>query len=248
MILAIIAVVIALVIIGIVIAKRIHIPESKGDRGEKKVAQILGDTIIGEQYVINDLLFENEYGKSCQIDHVFINKYGIWVIETKNYAGKIYGQENQQEWTQVLAYGNTINKFYNPVKQNSTHIHHLSKYLKTKKNFHNIVVFLPCADISDISSEKVYSIYNLNSIKTQTGNVSLSKDKMEDYYNKLLELKENATLSKEEHIENINKMKLQIQQGICPRCGGELVARNSMHGQFYGCSNFPKCRFKKKMD
>lgn len=88
-----------------------HSPESKGKRGENYVAKILGDTIIGEQYVINNLLFQNEKGQSCQIDHVFINKFGIWVIETKNYAGTIYGQENQREWTQVLAHSMKLTNF-----------------------------------------------------------------------------------------------------------------------------------------
>ena len=128
MIFAVIAIVITIIVIAI-IGKKTYSPESKGERGENRVAKILGDTISGEQYVINDLLFQDENGQSCQIDHIFINKFGIWVIETKNYTGNIYGQENQREWTQVLAYGNEKNKFYNPIKQNATHIYHLSNYL-----------------------------------------------------------------------------------------------------------------------
>lgn len=29
----------------------------------------------------------------------------------------------------------------------------------------------------------------------------------------------------------------------CPECGGSLILRNGKYGQFYGCENFPKCRF-----
>lgn len=29
----------------------------------------------------------------------------------------------------------------------------------------------------------------------------------------------------------------------CPRCGGGLVKRNGRFGAFYGCSNFPDCRY-----
>ena len=32
---------------------------------------------------------------------------------------------------------------------------------------------------------------------------------------------------------------------ICPDCGGVLTLKNSRRGKFYGCSNFPKCRFTK---
>lgn len=31
--------------------------------------------------------------------------------------------------------------------------------------------------------------------------------------------------------------------GKCPRCGGELVKRNGRYGPFYGCSNYPQCRY-----
>lgn len=136
------------IVVSLVIGLKADLPTSKGEFGENVVAQILGDTIVGEQYVINDILFCNKAGQSCQIDHIFINKFGIWVIETKNYSGYIYGNENQREWTQTLAFGNEKNKFYNPIKQNATHIYHLSKYLKVKNIFQNIVVFLSGADIS----------------------------------------------------------------------------------------------------
>ena len=248
MIFAVIAIIIAIIVITVsfssIIGKKTYSLESRGEHGENCVAQILGDTIRGEQYVINDLLFQNEDGQSCQIDHIYINKFGIWVIETKNYAGNIYGQENQREWTQVLAYGNEKNKFYNPIKQNATHIYHLSNYLKVKNVFINVVVFLSHADITNIVSNNVYSIYELPKIKNQTTNITLSIDKMEYYYKKLLELKNNATITKNEHIQNIYKKQQQIQQGICPRCGGKLVLRNGKNGQFYGCSNFPNCKFK----
>ncbi|WP_240675952.1 topoisomerase DNA-binding C4 zinc finger domain-containing protein [Ammoniphilus sp. CFH 90114] len=32
---------------------------------------------------------------------------------------------------------------------------------------------------------------------------------------------------------------------ICPRCEGELLERTGKHGSFYGCSNYPKCRYTK---
>ena len=37
---------------------------------------------------------------------------------------------------------------------------------------------------------------------------------------------------------------LQSQQQICPKCGGSLVIRRSVHGEFWGCSNYHKgCAF-----
>jgi very-short-patch-repair endonuclease/ribosomal protein L37AE/L43A len=45
----------------------------------------------------------------------------------------------------------------------------------------------------------------------------------------------------------------QTIESLCPKCGGELVKRISTKGQyagqkFWGCSNFPKCKFTKKAE
>ena len=39
-----------------------------------------------------------------------------------------------------------------------------------------------------------------------------------------------------------------IQQGICPRCGHSLILRNGKYGNFYGCSNYPNCKFIKPIE
>ena len=127
MIYGIIIFVVIFLLIALIISKKILSPRLKGRKGEIVVARILGKTISGRQYVINDLLFSDQLGHSCQIDHIYINRYGIWIIETKNYSGQIYGTIDQREWTQVLAYGNTKNHFYNPIKQNTTHIYRLAE-------------------------------------------------------------------------------------------------------------------------
>ncbi|SUB94666.1 DNA topoisomerase I [Prevotella denticola] len=35
----------------------------------------------------------------------------------------------------------------------------------------------------------------------------------------------------------------KIQHGVCPRCGGRLVERQGRYGCFFGCSNYPRCKF-----
>ena len=65
---------------------------------------------------------------------------------------------------------------------------------------------------------------------------------MDEIYNELLKIN-NTEISNKEHIENIKKTQVEIKQGICPRCGGKLVERNGQYGTFYGCSNYPRCKF-----
>lgn len=42
-----------------------------------------------------------------------------------------------------------------------------------------------------------------------------------------------------------NKEKKVVEENVkvCPKCGGKLVERKGQYGEFYGCSNFPKCRY-----
>lgn len=219
----------------------------KGARGENSVSRVLGGTIEDKQYLVNDIIVVDENGKTSQIDHVFVNKYGIWVIETKNYAGFIYGNESQREWTQVLAYGKTKNKLYNPIKQNGTHIYILKKKFKTNLPFYSLIVFIE-ADISNVTADNVINIQSLRKTVWSDTGKSITLEQMKKCYNKLIKLKENSGVTIEEHIENVNKMQKDIKNGICPRCGGKLVLRKGENGDFYGCANFPKCKFTKKID
>lgn len=42
---------------------------------------------------------------------------------------------------------------------------------------------------------------------------------------------------------NKEKKALEENVKVCPKCGGKLVERKGQYGEFYGCSNFPKCRY-----
>jgi ssDNA-binding Zn-finger/Zn-ribbon topoisomerase 1 len=75
-------------------------------------------------------------------------------------------------------------------------------------------------------------------------------------YEELLDEVEKAHITSEEEkiveekaIENAEEHEKTIAEGkICPRCGNKLVLRTAKKGenvgnQFYGCSNFPTCRY-----
>lgn len=80
----------------------------KGKRGETRVSLILSR--LPEEYtILNDLVFQTENG-TTQIDHVVVSKYGVFAIETKNYRGEIYGDDNRKEWTQLIVTEVTFTK------------------------------------------------------------------------------------------------------------------------------------------
>ena len=215
-------------------------PETRGKRGENRVKWKIGETIKNEQYVINDLILSNN-GNTSQIDHVVINPRGVFVIETKNYSGEIYGSENQREWTQVLAYGNVKNKLYNPLKQNATHVYNVKRIVGNLP-IHSLVVFVQ-NNTYHINANNVIPLSALERALCSGVSV-LTVEQMETAYNLLLASKKE--ISTKEHVENVRAQQWNVKHGICPRCGGKLVLRNGKYGEFCGCSNYPKCRFIKK--
>lgn len=51
------------------------------------------------------------------------------------------------------------------------------------------------------------------------------------------------------HKENIQDSTYnQPKDNVCPKCGGTLIERNGKYGRFYGCSNYPKCKYTKNIE
>lgn len=214
--------------------------EIRGQYCEHSVSNAIRNASFGDQYVIDDIILTND-SKSTQIDHIVINPRGIFVIETKNYSGQIYGNEQQHEWTQVLAYGKVKNKIYNPLKQNATHVYNVKRIVGNLPVRSFVVVVQN--NTEHIDAPYVIPLCRLNYL-LNSGETVLTTEQMDKAYSMLLSHR--ANISKEQHIENIHKQQQDLAHGICPRCGGNIVLRNGQYGKFWGCSNYPKCKFKKK--
>lgn len=238
--------IVAVIILVLFIAVLLFLksPKTKGAVGELLVELSLGGNIPNEKYVINNLLLYNE-SKSHQIDHIIIRKTGVFVVETKNYSGQIYGQDNQREWTQVLDYGREKHRFYNPIRQNKSHIYALSKIIGRKDCFVSIIVF-PKADIMTYFDAYVGSVSDMKRWLKQDREEILTATEIEQIYTQLIDYKNNPRLTKEQHIHNIYKLRQSIENNICPRCGNDLVMRKGKYGSFYGCKGYPYCKFIKK--
>ena len=91
---------------------------------------------------LNNVTLPLANGGSTQIDHVIVSVYGIFVIETKNYKGWIYGSEKQKQWTQSFPNGSKF-KFQNPLRQNYLHIKTLADLLDLELSyFHSMIAFI----------------------------------------------------------------------------------------------------------
>jgi len=212
------------------------------------VSQILESCAAPTDKIINDItLYHEGNGTSSQIDHIYICTYGVYVIETKNYSGQIYGSDDSTEWMQILGYGKrTKNKFYSPVKQNATHLYAVRKLLPKNVPVSGCVVFVQ-GNTDHIDSRYVYTPQTLSRLlQPPTREKVLSPQQIEQICTTLCEYRDKYHVTESEHLQNIAEEQRKIAQNICPRCGGTLVLRHSEYGEFYGCSNYPACKFKKK--
>ena len=115
----------SIIIIGIIVLIIIlRSPTAKGKIGESSASYKLNR--LGEGYVVLNNIVISSYGqKTTQIDHIVVSIYGIFVIETKNYKGWIYGSEYKEYWLQTFP--KRKYEFYNPIKQNELHVRALRK-------------------------------------------------------------------------------------------------------------------------
>lgn len=220
-------------------------PQFKGWLGEFMVKVTIGKNKPSEKYVINNLKLRVDEQKTSQIDHIVINPNGVFIIETKNYSGRIYGQESQLEWTQVLGYGKIKNKLYNPVRQNKSHAYHISNLLPEATPLHPVVVFVQ-GNTNYINANGVCTLGGLRRILKHRNSTTLSVEQMEEIYT-ILSNANDCSITNREHVQNIHTMKQSVSNDICPRCGKKLVLRHGKNGDFMGCTGYPDCKFTKKI-
>lgn len=131
---------------------KIYYPKFRGIMGEFWVKLELGKLPKNKYIVFNDIMIKDEKG-THQIDHLVLSKFGIFVIEMKNYYGLIKGKEFDNKWCQYL--GKNKSYFLNPIHQNYGHIKSLSNLLKLDdKYFISVICFSNQAKI-DVKSSSI---------------------------------------------------------------------------------------------
>lgn len=235
-----------------------------GRRGEKlterelKLVKLLGR----KGKILKNIYIPKDNGETTEIDVVYITQKGIFVIESKNYSGCIFGDEKSAYWTAMLP-NKQKNRFYNPIIQNQSHLKWLGQYLENNVPLFSIVTFSERCELKKVAIENsdIYVIKRERLYATIREIWENTPDKLDDVavetvYNKLQILSNVDATVKQTHIDTIKgkySPKNQEDKFICPKCGGKLILRTAKKGtnigkQFYGCSNFPNCRFIQNID
>lgn len=191
----------------------LNILNDKGARGEYRTSQNLETTAFENKLLFNCYI-PNRSGAKTELDIIMISTKGIYVIENKNYSGWIFGDEQSKNWCETLKGKKYF--FYNPLKQNRSHIKNLERLLQIgEEKYISLITFNANANLKKISteSENLYVIHSSQLkafMKTQTGNPDiLTSEEIENIYQKLLL---GTQLSDEEKQEHINRIKKQYKK------------------------------------
>ena len=195
--------------------KAAFIIKSKGDTGaygEYLTKYMFGSVRLNGYHKELCNVYVPYKNSTSEIDIIVIHEKGIFVIESKNYSGWIFGSERQRNWTQMLN-KKSKQSFYNPILQNKTHIKALSEYLKIEENLmKSFIVFSERCELKKVpDNTEDYTIIKRDKLihvikkETEQKKVLFTQDKIEDIYNKLFVLTNASELTKKQHIEDIKK-------------------------------------------
>ena len=175
--------------------------------GEKEVAVTLAQELPYKEYFIfNNLTIPSQLIGSAQIDHLVISKYGVFVIETKDYKGWIFGSSDQPLWTQSLPGGNNKFQFENPLRQNWSHVQALKELLPMlqEDKFVNIAVFTESSEFKTSLPENVVKIDNLTKCILSYQNTILSEEIIYAILGKLFFVTQAQPILLSEHLKNLS--------------------------------------------
>jgi hypothetical protein len=219
-----------------------------GKLGERQTVAAARLLLSSDYTDINDITIKTRWG-TTQIDHAIVSRYGVFVVETKNMNGWIFGHEDSPSWTK-LNRGHKL-RFQNPLLQNAGHIKALSNAARIPlEKMHSVVVFQGDCALKTQLPENVLTDGYINYVKSKS-KVVFTDDEV-----KRMVATINAVMlpqteeTREQHVAHLKERFGSTT--TCGRCGSRLVLRTTRTGrnvgkQFLGCSRYPSCRYVREL-
>ncbi len=179
----------------------------------------------GAKFLFN-IYIPKENGETTEIDVLMLYSKGLFVFESKNYSGWIFGSEYQKNWYQTLPTGRGRSHkehFYNPIMQNRSHIKHLEALLNDQIPMHSIITFSDRCTLKSVQTKsddvRVINRYNVYTVVSEIcnriPNQLLSDIQINDIYRKLYPFTQVDDIVKAQHIENLNsKLRSKAQTAV----------------------------------
>lgn len=129
--------------------------------GEALVSRVLLSELGPPDYhLMNHVTIQMDDG-TTQVDHILISRFGVFVIETKDYKGWIFANATHETWTQVLF--RLRFKFQNPIFQNKRHVRAVQGLLDflPPEAIKSVIVFTGEAEFKTETPQGVITISRL---------------------------------------------------------------------------------------
>lgn len=184
---------------------------------------------------------------TTQVDHIYVSRYGVFVVETKNYAGWIYGREHDATWTQHLY--RVRHSFQNPLRQNYRHTKAVQNLLGIDDSaVHSVVAFMgPCVLKTPLPPNVSKGAGFVRYIRSRTTPIFTESEVTQIVATLRSGRLPDTAAVRRKHVADQKARMTAGTEKACPRCGSTMKLRTarrglSAGGQFYGCSDYPRCR------
>lgn len=211
------------------------------NRGEALVPRIVqADFAFPDYHLMNHITLQLKDG-TTQIDHILVSRFGVFVIETKDYKGWIFANAQQASWTQVLFRARF--RFQNPIFQNMRHVRAVQDLLDFLPPgvIKSVVVFtgeaefktevprevLHVSELVDYLREQTVEVMSLNRVQFCVGRLETAR----------LTISGQTDLDHVQSLERRHRSSSSIALRLCPRDGlssGErgVVVSDCRHKSF----------------
>ena len=225
----------------------------RGNRGEYTVNSGLSSYLDEKTYrVIADVTLPSGDG-TTQIDHLVVSRYGIFVIETKDKTGWIFGHPDHARWTQVI-YRDRY-RFQNPIRQNYKHVKTVQELLCLSRiQVLNVVVFIgDCRFKTPMPPAVVKGVSGLVGFIRSKRAIVIDDAELPRLVAEIQAARlERGYETDRAHVRNVRRQMAERRQntGACPLCGGVMVGRtNKSTGErFLGCTRYPECKGTRRVE
>ena len=223
-----------------------HRPQFRGWLGELKTIMAKKVFLPSRDYVdLNNVTIPTHRG-TAQIDHVIVSRYGVFVVESKNMSGWIFGNAADPQWTKINR-GHNL-KFQNPLHQNDSHIRALARLILVHPDkMHSVVIFWGNCSLRTAMPPNVLTSGYTTYIRSKTRVLFDESD-----VKRMLAVIKAWRLPKTRatHRRHVDHLRQRFDSATtCVRCGSPLILRTARSGsQFFGCTRYPSCLYVRNVD
>ena len=180
------------------------------DQAEERVDELLRSLAEEEGgYVYHDIFLQESEGDSSELDHIYLCKAGIFLIETKGAPAVIKGQMEDPAWKAREGSDNKDQKILNPITQNQAHLQRLAALWGGNMPKVYLMAVFPYGNITLVSDVA----FNLKTaeefMRDHLATPDYSEEEVKQFNACLLAMVKKHGITREEHYENVRHREQQ---------------------------------------